>query len=83
MIYVIPVTFVKYGSYEIEAETLLDALHLVEGLPLPDKSEYLDDSLRINETDVIESNTLPGGLTNLSDGDFEDLSEYINEQENS
>ena len=78
--YVIPVTFVRYGKYHIEANTLLEALDKVRDLPLPEDSDYLDGSLHIDEMDVIECNTESGGTTHLSDQDFEDLSEYLNEQ---
>ena len=83
--YIIPVSFVMYGKYEIEADTLLKALDEVfandDVTPLPAESEYLHGSLNLDEEDVIENNTLPGGKTILSDGDFEDLSEFINERE--
>ncbi len=71
--FVIPVTYTMYGQYVIEAPTLLDALDTVDDLPLPVPSDYVDNSLEVHEEDVRENNA---GLT---EGDLEDLSEWVGE----
>ena len=70
--YVIPVTFVMYGKYEVEAENMAEALDEVFGstMPLPPDAVYLEDSLNVNEEDVNENNS-------LNEEDQEELSEYL------
>jgi hypothetical protein len=72
--YVIPVTWMMYGKYEVEAENIVEALDVVFGdTPLPPDGEYLEDSLYVNEEDVNENNT-------LSADDADDLSTDLEER---
>jgi hypothetical protein len=70
--YVIPVTYMMYSKYTIDAPTLVDALDKVQGLPLPEDAVYLDESVNIIEEDVMESN-------DLSDDDCRVLSDWLAE----
>jgi hypothetical protein len=58
----IPVYWHVYGEYEVEANSLNEAIQLVEdGTPpydgLPSEPEYIDDSLRVNMEIVKEINS--------------------------
>ena len=72
--FVIPVTYTMSGSYEIEADTILDALDQVLGpdanLPLPENAEYVSDSFFTDSESVIEAN-------NLSRVDQDDVIVYL------
>ncbi len=74
--YVIPVTYMMYGKYEIEADTLVEALDEVFGneaiKPLPPDADYLIDSMNVTEEDLTENNT-------LSEDELSDVSEYLAE----
>ena len=52
----IPVTWEVYGTVEVEANTLEEAIDIArdeEGaLPLPDESDYVDGSWRVTEEDA-------------------------------
>ena len=67
--YIIPVSYMMYGKYEIEADSIKDALNEVHGstMPLPPDSEYLIDSLQIDAEDVRENNP------NLNNDDLKEL----------
>ena len=56
--YVIPIEFTMYGYYEIEAESIVDALDqaFAVDMPLPDDSEYLDNSLSTDMENLLELN---------------------------
>ena len=51
----IPVTWEVFGKVVVEADTLVEAMHIArdeeEILPLPDESDYVDGSWRITEED--------------------------------
>ena len=70
--YVIPITYLMYGKYEIEADNIVDALDKVQELPLPEGAEFLDDSVNITEEDVVENN-------HLSSDEGYELSDWIAE----
>ena len=72
--FVIPITYMMYGKYSIDADSLLDALEQIQNLPLPEESTFLDDSVNVIEEDVLENNDCI-----LTEGDKEDLSEWIAE----
>lgn len=82
-LYKIPVTYVMYGHYEIEAESIEQALDEVLGneseacQPLPPDAEYVTDSLNVDSEDVIENNTL---TNEEKDVVTEYLDEYIRQK---
>ena len=51
----IPVTWEVFGKVVVEADTLVEAMHIArdeeEILPLPDESDYVDGSWLITEED--------------------------------
>jgi hypothetical protein len=53
--YKIPVTWESYGHYIIEAENLEEAKEkaLEPDRPLPDESNYIDDSIKLDDAEVI------------------------------
>lgn len=60
MIYKIPVTWMVYGEYEVEAKSIEEAIKIVEdgkdtngSLFLLPEGDYVNDSLRVNH-DLIE-----------------------------
>lgn len=72
--YIIPVTYTMYGKYEIEADTLIDAIDEVHStaMPLPPDAEYLTESMTVGEEDVAQNNE-------LSEDELIELSEYLAE----
>jgi hypothetical protein len=60
--FTIPVTFTMYGDYEIEAESLDQAIAVVyqgaTGLPV--EREYVDDSLQIDYESLVQKNEISG-----------------------
>ncbi len=52
----IPVTWEVYGTVEVEADMLEDAIDIArddEGvIPLPDDSDYVDGSWRVTDEDI-------------------------------
>ncbi len=50
--YKIPCTWHMYGTYEIEASNIEEAVEKARHLPLPENAEYIEDSFDV-DTDVI------------------------------
>ena len=68
-IFKIPVIWEVYGTYSIEADTLEAAKEKAlngAGLGLPPDGNYIDDSMRLDDAEVIES------LNNTCDHSFID-----------
>lgn len=57
----IPCMWRMYGSYQIEANNIREAINKAgENLPLPSECDYVDDSLVVDEIDVVyEANDIP------------------------
>lgn len=57
-IFKIPVSYEVYGTVEIEANTLKEAMKYaqenIDDLPLADEPQYIDDSYEIGELEVAE-----------------------------
>ncbi len=50
----IPCSWQQYGVYEIQAETLEDAIDIAEDEALPDRSSYIEDSFTIHRVEIEE-----------------------------
>ena len=50
--YKIPCTWTMYGTYEIKASDIEEAVEKARHLPLPENVEYIEDSFNV-DTDVI------------------------------
>jgi len=56
-IYKIPVTWEVYGTVEIEADSLDEAIEIAlidPSIPLPKESDYVDDSWTVGDREVAE-----------------------------
>jgi len=49
--FTIPVSYMMYGTYEIEADSFEEAKEKIldSNTPLPDNASYLEDSLEVDE----------------------------------
>ena len=56
--YKIPCAWQMYGSYEIQANSIEEAIQKAKDAPLPETSEFLEGSFEIDYDEVIVENDL-------------------------